>query len=316
MKKDVTLLINSCDAYKDILDPFFELLHRYWKDLPFDIVLTTESLNYKNKYFKIKNVHPKNTKCSWTRRIYEALKEVDTDYVLFMLDDLFIFDTVNTEEILNGVKELKKNKHIVNFTYWPITEGSISSNIDGYRIRKLGVKYKIAAIAALWTKKQFKKYVKDIDEDIWEFEVNGTIRSNTIYKDDIFYTTEQDNVPIPYDFTKLGLISGKWFKNNIPLFKKEKIKMDFDKRGIFDETLFGRNRSFISSFKVESYAIPNISTENYNPVIVHKKSFPKGKFKLQFNVKDAKEMIRITLSEQSGFGVKDSKIEVTYQDNS
>ena len=314
-KKDVTLLINTCDSYEDILDSFFFLLHRYWSDLPFDIVLSSESLNYKNKYFKIKNVHPKDKKCSWTKRMYEALKEIETDYVLFLLDDFFLTGKVDTDEILKCLDYLKKDQNIVNFTYYPIVVGAVPA-MEGYKIREKVTKSKVALIAALWNKKQFIKYVKDIDENIWEFEINATIRSNTIYSDDVFYCLDNTNMPIPYDFPSLGLCSGKWLKNTIPFFEKEGIKMDFDKRGIYNEALKGLSNAFKSSFKIESYIIPNISEKKYNPVIIHEKKYPKGNFELTYDINGAKEMVKLTLSEQSGFGVKDFYIKITYSDES
>lgn len=314
-RKEVTLLINTCDSYEDILDPFFLLLHRYWKDLPFDIVLSSESLEYKNKYFKIKNVHPKNKKCSWSKRIYEALNEIDTDYVLFFLDDFFLTDKVDTREILRCVEYLKSNPNIVNFTFYPIVIGT-NIAMEGYRIRDKITKNKVALIAALWNKQQFLKYLKDIDENIWEFEVNGTIRSNTIYKDDVFYCLDSGNMPIPYDFYTLGLTSGKWFKKTVELFKKEKINFNFETRGIYKEELKGLSRAFISSFKIEPYIIANISEKKYNPVKNHKDAFSVGNFNFKFNIKGARKMVRLTLSEQSGFGVKNFKIEILYCDGS
>ncbi len=313
-REDVTLLINTCDSYKDILDPFFLLLHRYWEDLPFDIVLSSESLEYKNKFFKIKNVHPKKKDCAWSTRIYEALNEIKTDYVLFFLDDFFLTDKVDTEEILKCVNYMKDDPNIVNFTFYPIVIGT-SIAMEGYRLRDKITKYKVALIAALWNKKHFKKYLKGVDENIWEVEVNGTIRSNTIYKEDKFYCLDTDNMPISYDFYTLGLTSGKWFKKTIELFEKEKIKFDFEKRGVYDEKLKGLSKAFISSFKIESYIVPNISERKYNPVIYCEDVFPVGEFKLKFDITGAKKMFRLTLSEQSGFGIKDLKIKVIYCDD-
>ena len=129
MTADITLLINSCDAYSDILDTFFELLHRFWPDLKYEIVLSTETLNYTNKYFQIRNIHPNNVKCSWTRRIYETLENIQTDYVLLLLDDLFIYDFVKNDKILKCLKYLKKDKNIVNFTFWPRLKGWKKTNI-------------------------------------------------------------------------------------------------------------------------------------------------------------------------------------------
>ena len=36
----VTLLVNSCDAYADLWQPFFTLLKRYFVPLPAEILLT------------------------------------------------------------------------------------------------------------------------------------------------------------------------------------------------------------------------------------------------------------------------------------
>ncbi len=42
MKSEVTVLINSCDAYSDLWEPFFKLFSIYWPDCPYEIVLNTE----------------------------------------------------------------------------------------------------------------------------------------------------------------------------------------------------------------------------------------------------------------------------------
>ena len=39
----VTLLVNSCDAYADLWQPFFTLLKRYFVPLPAEILLNTET---------------------------------------------------------------------------------------------------------------------------------------------------------------------------------------------------------------------------------------------------------------------------------
>ncbi|MBR2704781.1 MAG: hypothetical protein IKE91_04860 [Clostridia bacterium] len=311
---DITLLINSCDAYEDILDVFFELLHRFWPDLKYDIVLSTESLEYVNKYFSIKNVHPKDKKCSWSKRMYEALNTIESKQVLLLLDDFFIYDYVNGEEIKRCSEYLSKNEEVVNFTYWPILNGTEDAEIDGYFVRTENERYKITAISALWDRKQFMKYLENHEEDIWEFEVNGTIRSNTTYPNDKFLVLNHENNIIPYNFSKYGLISGKWFKDTVELFKKLGIEFDFEKRGIFNEALYGLNRSFISSFRIEPHIIPNYSTKSYNPVIYYNKVFQAGKFEFKFDLENAKDMVRVTLTEQRGFSVKNLKIEVSYSD--
>ena len=45
----VTLLVNSCDAYADLWQPFFTLLKRYFVPLPDEILLNTETKAYNNQ---------------------------------------------------------------------------------------------------------------------------------------------------------------------------------------------------------------------------------------------------------------------------
>lgn len=315
-KYDCTILVNSCDKYEDILDTFFELLHRFWPDIPFEIALSTESLEYKNKYFEIKNLHPKNKECSWTERIEDTLNQISSNYVLLMLDDLFLYDYVQTEKVLENLQSLKENDKIVNFTYWPILNDTEESVYPGFKKRKEVAKYKVAAILGLWNKKHFLKYVKGYKENIWEFEPNATIRSNTLYKSDEFYVSKDFPKQIfPYNFAKYGLFSGKWFKANKELFKSLGIKIAFKKRGFYNEKERGLTKSFISSFKLESYIVPQYDLSKDIPI--HKYEVQRTtEFKQEYNVRGAKDIIYWCLTDQCGFGIKNLAIKVKYKDKS
>lgn len=315
-KYDCTLLVNSCDKYEDILDTFFELLHRFWPDLPFEIALTTETLNYKNKYFKIKNIHPIDKNCTWTERISEALKEIKSNYVLLMLDDLFLYDFVQTSKVLENLKALEENQNIVNFTYWPILNDTEESIYSGFKKRKKDAKYKVAAIIALWNKKQFLKYVEGYKENIWEFEPNATNRSNTIYKNDEFYISKDFPKQVfPYNFAKYGLFSGKWLKDTKELFKSLNIDFNFKKRGFYNPKERGLTKSFISSFKLDSYLIPNYNLKKSQPCLKYHQQKEEN-FVQKYNIKGATNMVYWCLTDQCGFGVKNLSIDVVYADKS
>lgn len=315
-KTDCTILVNSCDKYEDILDTFFELLHRFWPDIPFDIVLSTETLEYKNQNFKIKNVHPNNPSCSWTERMEDTLKQISSNYILLMLDDLFLYDYVQTDKVLETLKYLKENPNIVNFTYWPILNDTEESIYPGFKKRSKVAKYKVAAILGLWNKKQFLKYISGYQENIWQFEPNATIRSNTLYKDDEFYVSKDFPKQIfPYNFAKYGLFSGKWFKANKELFKRLGIKMNFRTRGFYNEKERGLTNSFISSFKLESYIVPQYDLSKDVPIHKYETQKP-GVFYQQYKINGAKDIIYWCLTDQCGFGIENLVIQVTYKDNS
>ena len=39
MNNDCTVLVTSCDAYRDVEAPFLKLFRKYWPDCPFDLML-------------------------------------------------------------------------------------------------------------------------------------------------------------------------------------------------------------------------------------------------------------------------------------
>lgn len=41
---DCTVLVASCDAYRDVVGPHVVLRRTYWPDCPFETVLVTETL--------------------------------------------------------------------------------------------------------------------------------------------------------------------------------------------------------------------------------------------------------------------------------
>lgn len=43
---DCTIVVSTCDAYRDLWPAFFALFKRYWPDCPYKIVLNTETLDF------------------------------------------------------------------------------------------------------------------------------------------------------------------------------------------------------------------------------------------------------------------------------
>lgn len=83
----VTLLVNSCDAYADLWQPFFTLLTRYFVPLPDEILLNTETKEFHLDGVKLRCVH--SNAPTYGERMTEALKQVKTEYTLLLLDDFF-----------------------------------------------------------------------------------------------------------------------------------------------------------------------------------------------------------------------------------
>ena len=118
LKDRCTLLLSSCDKYCDTWDPFFICLRKFWPTFDMNVVLNTETKKYKYKGFKIKTFEIcKHSKMAWGKRLIENLKKIDTEYILFMLEDYFIIDIVNQNELEKCIRWMDENKNIAVFSF-------------------------------------------------------------------------------------------------------------------------------------------------------------------------------------------------------
>jgi len=139
----------------------------------------------------------------WSTLMLQSLKEVETPYVLLMLEDFFIRKEVDSEKIISLLKSMEKdNLSMLRLIprpgpTRPITQerryGSISAN-DPYRVSTQG---------ALWKVEVLRTLLK-VGESAWEFEINGTIRSKE-YQD--FVSVYRPVLPYYHHVIQ----GGKWF---------------------------------------------------------------------------------------------------------
>lgn len=284
--------------------------------MPYKIVLSTETTDYKSNLFEINNIHPSNINCTWTERMAEAVEQIDSDYIIFMLDDFFLYDFVQEEKIEECIEYLKSNPKIATFTFFPIYMQSEPSKYEGYNKREKNSRNKISATIGIWNKKILQKYLCGYKENIWEWEQNATHRSNTLYPKDEFYTMKLNTKEIfPYNFSKYGLFSGKWLTPTKELFEELNIKMDFSKRGFYNEALRGLEKSIIPSFKLDSAVIPYYElTHKKSPYLKCNQKPKSGKFRQEYNISGARNIIRWEPSYYWGFGIKNLKISIVYKD--
>ena len=84
MSNRVSILVNSCDLYESVWDPFFKLLAIQWPDCPYDMYLNTEHKEYACDFLNVKTVCTGDD-VPWSVRIKRALAEIDSEYILFFL---------------------------------------------------------------------------------------------------------------------------------------------------------------------------------------------------------------------------------------
>ena len=93
-----TFVVSSCDAYKDLWTPYFNLKKRFWPDCPFRTVLISESIKT-----EIKGVETFNTgqNLSWSAMLRKTIEAVKTPFVLLSMEDFFFQSKVDSAKVEN-----------------------------------------------------------------------------------------------------------------------------------------------------------------------------------------------------------------------
>lgn len=223
--KDVSLLISSCDKYEEIWLPFFSLLDKYWTDHPKPSYILTET-----KKCSYKDVVTLNSTKSWSDRLLYALEEIRTEYVIFFLDDFFLMDYVDRDELTRVYSIMKNNPDIAVFYFKHSTpQRSTKDEFNGYINMDISLKYIVNFQVGLWRTAALKQVIES-GRSPWEIEENSAPSilpewrffcpikgSFTNCKDDVF----------PYLWALeagYGVCKGRMLWNNKNLFRKEHIK--------------------------------------------------------------------------------------------
>lgn len=238
---DVTILVNSCDLYEDTWYPFFKLLHMQWPDCPYRMVLNTETKKYDCPFLNVETVNS-GTELSWTARLRYTLNQIDSEFVLFFLEDFFLLEPVRTEAFAKALDIIKQNKDVglVHFTptekEMPEAKNDLENCFYELPVRKRTLRTRVAV--SLFRKDYFLKLLYG-DENPWQYERESHIRSMVAgYK-----IIRQDYSLYPPAFTYcldhdigIGVTSRKWLKNNKAFFESKGIlDVNYDRLGIMTD---------------------------------------------------------------------------------
>jgi hypothetical protein len=173
---DLTIVVNSCDKYEELWEPFFKILFSQWQGLEkssIPIVLIANTKKFNNPRVRVFN---SGKEISWSDTVNRALNTVKTRYILYLQDDYFIthLDLNRLEELFNAMKKEQ-------FGYMQISCGATGErkafkNIQGLFYKNKFEKYRTSLQAAFWDKKVFS-YLLNLKEKIWDFEIKGSMRS-------------------------------------------------------------------------------------------------------------------------------------------
>ena len=250
LEKKLTILLNSCDAYSDLWEPFFILFDKFGGELKnCEIILNADNKNYQFKGLKITCPNKFEGNAQWGKRVKNCLKHVKTDYVLTLLDDFFLQRPCNVDVIKQCIDWLDENKNIGAFNLIPMKHSDDESErFKGFCFIQPEVSYRLNSQACIWRKDVLDESLLDI-ESPWDWEIFGNLRNTVLLKDidfycisekidePYFYNSEFCNKKYSPDKVQNAVIGGKWDLNCVEkCFKENGINIDYSKRGIYSNS--------------------------------------------------------------------------------
>ena len=245
IKNDVTILVSSCDKYEDAWEPFFRLLKIQWNDCPYDIVLSTETKQYKCDFWNVRTINsPSQKVLSWSSRLKYTLEQIDTEYVLFFLEDFFLLEKVRDDIFYKALELIKSderiglisfnkrrfNSHFPETTYYENCFKELRSNVNG----------RTNVLVGLWRKEYYLKLICG-EENPWEYEKNSNIRSKFAgYK---ILTQDYNCSPATFRYCMnpadgYGITQGKWLSKNRELFESHGVlNVNYENLGVIEEKI-------------------------------------------------------------------------------
>jgi len=224
VNREATVLVNSCDRYSDLWEPFARLWQRYWPDCPFEVVLLTESqvaLEGAAKQVFARVIA--GGKTCWSKMMLAARSQIATPYVMMLCDDYLLESRVDTGKILARLKTMKAF-NAANLRLIPNPPGgSRFKDTDLLEYRK-NTAYSIATQAGFWEKEFLFDLAAKV-ESIWEFERYGS------------FALQDETRPLLHTRSKEfpfvdAVHKGYWEKFGKALVEREGIYFDFSRRGL------------------------------------------------------------------------------------
>lgn len=234
--ENISLVLSSCDKYEDTWHSFFIQLVKNWPDFSMPIYLGTETKQFSYPDLDVKCPLSGGIVYSqWSERLIKLLKFVESDYVLFMLDDFWLTTPVDTSVVQRILGYMNKNPKI-GFVCLRNEQDTGAEECEYPELRESmkNKPYRITTQAGLWRKDYLIKILKS-HESAWNFETRATWRSR-LYRERVF-----DSKFNFFNYPVGGTIGGgKLYKPYLVLYSDEVIKPCLH-RGLVD---FGEKRTY------------------------------------------------------------------------
>ena len=210
---DTAFVVVSCDKYSALWEPFFTCLSRYWSDCPFDKFLVSNHLDLSDKSVNVVKVGDDK---SYSDNLRIALEQIDYEWIILWLDDVFISDIVETERLMHILTHVKQS----GAGYLKLAADMPMAYVPdlGEEVGPLpkGIKYRSAIGCTLYKKSTLLKLLTPM-ASAWDLDRSPISDELT---ESFYALTPSASLKPPIRYTHL-LIKGRWLIESLPFLRRE-----------------------------------------------------------------------------------------------
>lgn len=254
MSEKCAVIVNSCDAYEVLWEPFFLVMREKWVDMDYEIILNTETKSFSMEGLNIRTLQlgEETEERQWGKRLLETLEHIDAEYIINLFDDFILESQVDVKRIEQCFDWMEANKKIAVFYLMNIPQpNKKDKTFEGFDLVPQGQNYRLNSAPAIWRKEKLMEFTGAKDTP-WAWEFFGSTR--TYHTDDLFYCVSKGVQPI-YEYAhELGgaIHRGRWVKSVIePVVEKYHLDIDLGERGFEDEN--GNLKGHSLKWKIEFF---------------------------------------------------------------
>lgn len=184
----LAVVVPSCDKYSDLWEPLIQNFRARWVGCPFRVYLVSNQVEYPTADVTTIKVGEDRT---WSANLITALASVPYDYILLLVDDLFLLEDVDKRQITRLFDRCVAEQWDylrLNPTPGPTRAQSIGGGIG--RILP-GDWYRSSTVMSIW-RRHVLLDVLNPEENAWELEIHGGGRTDKYEK---WFACEKWNLP-------------------------------------------------------------------------------------------------------------------------
>lgn len=171
LKKEMTMLIMSCDKFSDLWSGHIQLLNQNWPDRNMDTYIVTDA---ESQYaYDGATILSAGSDKEWSERLNFALEQIDTEFVFLTLDDYFLINRVSNEKIERLLDIMRKERlDYIRLFLRPKCprHAKIAAYGAFYRINTKD-RYSVNLYAGIWRKSFLQQTIRE-PKNAWQFEVS------------------------------------------------------------------------------------------------------------------------------------------------